>query len=216
MAVSSIGASWGQQVTLKDNFQPVQTSVISYPALPSTPTWSSIARLNIPAGESCRVGSYKEWISAHLCFDYGCGVTSPVGDVTNISATPLQIINSFRSIELRCQEQSLFLLDNNDLGCITQMWMQNILKKSAPDIYTGASLLPHILGLHNYMVDYEFPGIDLLHARVYGTMMIKNCRLDLSDVFNHLFSHVDPRGFGANLEIVIQMQDYPCVFGRGV
>jgi len=24
MAVSSVGASWGQQVTLKDNYQPVQ------------------------------------------------------------------------------------------------------------------------------------------------------------------------------------------------
>jgi len=126
MAVSSVGTSWGQQVTLKDNYQPVQANVISYPALP---------------------------------------------------------------------------------------WMQGILEKSSPIIYTGSSLLPHIQGLHNYQLDYEFPGVVLLHDIIYGSMMINNCRLDLSDIFSHLFDHCDPRGFGGSLEIVIQMQDYPCVLG---
>jgi len=106
-----------------------------------------------------------------------------------------------------------FSLNNNDLGCITQMWMQNILEKSATDIYSGTSLMPHVQGLHNYSADYEFPGTDMLHERVFGNMMIKNCRLNLSDLFSELFTHCDPRGFGANLEIVIQLQDYPCVLG---
>jgi len=74
-------------------------------------------------------------------------------------------------------------------------------------------LLPHVQGLHNYMLDYEFPGVDLLHDIIYGSMMINNCRLELSDIFSHLFDHCDPRGFGASLEIVIQMQDFPCVLG---
>jgi len=129
-AVSSVGASWAPQMTLKDNHMPVQTSVITFPALPAAPTWASIARINVPAGQSSRINSYKECIKCHLCFDYGCGVTT-VGDVTNIAVNAIQILNSFRSIELQCQEQSLFLLDN---GCLTQTWMANIINKYTVDV----------------------------------------------------------------------------------
>jgi len=43
--------------------------------------------------------------------------------------------------------------------------------------------------------------------------MIKNRRLDLSDLFSNLFEHCDPRVFGSDLQIVIQMQYFPCVLG---
>jgi len=114
-AVSAVGASWGNQCTLVDNFMEGQSRVLSYPALPPAPTWSTISRIALPAGRTCRAGSYKKWESVSLCFDIGCGNTTPVADVTEIQMSVLQIMNSIRSIELRCQEQSLFLLEQGNL-----------------------------------------------------------------------------------------------------
>jgi len=49
MAASSLGVGMANQVTLTDNYSDSQSRVISYPALPSNPTWASVARISLPA-----------------------------------------------------------------------------------------------------------------------------------------------------------------------
>jgi len=211
MAVSSLGQGMANQVTLTDNYSDSQSRVISYPALPSNPTWASVARISLPAGRTTRPGSFKEWENVALVFDIGCGTTTPVGDTSAIQMTPVQIMNTIRTIELRVNETTLFILEQGEYGAITQIWMQSLLKRMTPEIYVGESLLPLLYGVYNFGVNETYGGTNILMNPMKAAMMARDVRINRSDLFSGLFTKVDPRVFGNDLEIVITYVDTPVI-----
>jgi len=65
--------------------------------------------------------------------------------------------------------------------------MQNIIKKYSPDLYVGASILSFVQGIYNWNTSVQCSGIDCFYAPIAGKMMVKNVRINLSDLFDDLF-----------------------------
>jgi len=137
--------------------------------------------------------------------------TTYVGYVSAINMTTMQIVKTIRMIELRVNETTLFLLEQVYTGVITHVYLPSLLKRVTPDIYFGESLVPLRYGLVNYGVNQTHAGVVPLMQPIKAAMMADNVRIRLSDLFSGLFTKVDPRVFGLDLELIITYVDTPVV-----
>ncbi len=83
-----------------------------------------------------------------LVFDYGCGLTCPA-PVTGLAASPLQILNTIQSLELRIDNQSVFNHENSHPGTITQAYVDYVLAHTSVDLTWGTPCFEMFRGFVN-------------------------------------------------------------------
>ena len=216
MASSNVGllcASCSEQVTFVEKQKAFPDSrQVTFTAMPSTVRWNQVARVLIPGGGQInRQSLHHMWRNVCLKWNACLGSGAPIGHVFGIAVSPAQALCHFESIEVRVDNQQLFIVENGSLGVIAQKFFNSLVKAAPSDPVFGHTIIPYLRGLKP--TDVGAHGDDVFNCQQVsdkGVMHVA-CSLPLSYVFDGLFDDCDPQFFGRELEVVITVVNTPAL-----
>ena len=205
---SIVGRSGGgPQVTLKTKIAATpDLKTLTFESLPGRITWGQVARINIPGGAVLtRANYFSVWKSVLLRFD--CGLGQIVGDVTGIRMNVLGFLHAIESISILADQQVIHTVDGGSRGLIAQKYLDSILKRMPEDIHNGRSAAEYIYNLCRAGAD-SGPGVFTAYDESFDGALcnITDRGIDLSMLFDGLFTECDPRIFGGELIVEIVME----------
>ena len=206
----------GPQVTMKEKITATSDlKTLVFEAIPNQISWGQIARISVPGGGiMTRANFFPLWRRMVLKFDCGLGATP--GDafynVISISMNALNFLHAIESISITVDQQLVHTVSGGAQGALAQKYIDAVVKRMPEDASDGTSAFQYIYNLARQDVDPVEPKdkFTSYDDAIDGNLcMILSRGLDLSLLFDGLFTEADPRMFGNELSVEILMADMP-------
>ena len=188
----------GLQATLKEKIPPYSAEKkLVYPAIPQEATWGQVIRVSAPASITVRADTFPCWRRVLLRFD--AGLRALAGDVTECCMSPMGHLMAIDSIACYFDNVKVHEIENGQAGVICQKYMDSVIRRSAADVCRGWASTPYLMELARQAVTIDanpvhFGSYDTLGGA--GKAMLEDRAIDLSLLFDDLFTNFDPRCAG--------------------